>query len=176
MLDKGKVPQYLGLAGGMENGACQLPVSLMGRIQGHDLHGDERCGELRAAENMHEHGSFHSGEAGEPCRDPKEERREPGQKVPHMFAVVLAPGNGEFTHDQRGHGGYEQKTCGADALGQREIALLCAAVEPLEHPAFGGKGQRREQRLHEQRHTVVGKFACVGEALVACEAEIDMRP
>ena len=151
MLDKGKVPQYLGLAGGMENGACQLSVSLMGRIQGHDLHGDKRCGELRAAENMHEHGSFHSGEAGEPCRDPKEERREPGQKVPHMFAVVLAPG-------------------------QREIALLCAAVEPLEHPAFGGKGQRRKQRLHEQRHTVVGKFACVGEALVACEAEIYIRP
>lgn len=64
----------------------------MGRIQGHDLHGDERRGELRAAENMHEHGSFHSGEAGKPCRDPKEERCEPGQKVPHMFAVVLAPG------------------------------------------------------------------------------------
>ena len=96
--------------------------------------------------------------------------------MPHVLSVVLAPCNGEFAHDQRGHGGYEQKTCGADALGQCEIALLRAAVEPLEHPAFGGKGQRRKQRLHEQRHAVVGKFACVGKALVACEAEIDMRP
>mgnify|MGYP007043253900 CR=1 FL=1 len=148
----------------------------MGRIQGHDLHGTS------AAANSAPPKICTSTEASTAVKQenhaaiPKRSGANRVRRCPICSAVVLAPGNGEFTHDKRGHGGYEQKTRGADALGQREIALLCAAVEPLEHPAFGGKGQRREQRLHEQRHTVVGKFACVGEALVACEAEIDMRP
>ena len=81
-----------------------------------------------------------------------------------------APGYGELAHEERGHGGDKEEAGHAHFLGQREEALLCRTVKPLQEPAFGREHEESQEGLHEKGVGIVEEFPEIGFFLLPGEA------
>lgn len=170
---QGEVAQFAGTARGVEHGAGQLQIGLVQGVEGHDLHGQDGGGELRAPEDAHQGRALGHAEAGEVGGHGIDQGGEAVDQAAHELEVALPPGDGELAHDQRRHGRDEHQTGQTDFVAQGEIALFGAAVEPLQQPAFRGGHEEDEQGLDEERMAVGEELVTVGLVAVGTQAQAE---